>query len=76
LKQVFTPNAQIICDQLNTGGVTYQPVWPYPAMDFYSAYFSGTDPNGGLDWQTWAVGMVNEAGKPYLAALVHYVWEP
>jgi len=76
LKQVFTPNAEIVCDQLKTGGVTYQPIWPYQAMHFFSVHFPGTDANGGLDWQTWAVGMDSAAGKPYISALVHYVWEP
>ena len=76
LKQVFTPNAEIVCDQLKTGGVTYQPIWPYPARHFFSVHFPGTDANGGLDWQTWAVGTDSAAGKPYISALVHYVWEP
>ncbi len=76
LKQVFTSNAKIVCDQLKTGGVTYEPIWPYPTMDFYSVHFAGTDPNGGLDWQTWAAGIDNVAGKLYIAALAHYVWEP
>jgi len=76
LKQVFTPNAEIVCDQLKTGGVTYNPIWPYQNMHFYSVHFAGTDVYGGLDWQTWAVGMDNPGGKPTIAALVHYVWEP
>lgn len=76
LQQVFTPNSLIVCKQLQTGGATYIPEWPYPGMNYYSVYFPGTDEFGGLDWQTWAVGMDNIAGKPYIAALVHYVWEP
>ncbi len=28
------------------------------------------------DWQTWAVGMDTVTGKPTIAALIHYVWEP
>jgi len=76
LRQVFTPNAEIVCAQVKTGGVTYQPIWPYQNMHFYSVYFAGTDQYGGLDWQTWAVGMDNVAGQPYISALVHYVWEP
>ena len=76
LQQVFTSNAVIVCNQLKVGGATYQPIWPYAGMNYYSVHFPGTDQNGGLDWQTWAVGMDNVAGRPYLAALVHYVWEP
>jgi hypothetical protein len=29
-----------------------------------------------LDWETWAVGMDNISGKPYIVALSHFVWEP
>ena len=76
LKQVFTSNAVIVCNQLKVGGATYQPLWPYAGMNYYSVHFPGTDQYGGLDWQTWAVGMDNITGKPYLAALVHFVWEP
>ncbi|MBE0670249.1 MAG: hypothetical protein IH588_06660 [Anaerolineales bacterium] len=76
LQQVFTPNSLMICGQLQTGGTTYIPEWPYPEMDYYSVYFPGTDEFGRLDWQTWAVGMDNVDGRPYIAALVRYVWEP
>ncbi|HET7142920.1 MAG TPA: hypothetical protein VFI68_02765 [Anaerolineales bacterium] len=76
LQQVFTSNAVIVCNQLKVGGATYQPVWPYAGMNYFSVHFPGTDQNGGLDWQTWALGMDNVAGMPFLAALVHYVWEP
>ncbi len=76
LEQVFTSNAVIVCNQLKVGGATYQPIWPYQGMNYFSVYYPGTDQYGGLDWQTWVVGMENVAGKPYLAALVHFVWEP
>lgn len=76
LQQVFTLNSLIVCGQLQTGGTTYIPEWPYPELDYYSVYFPGTDEFGRLDWQTWAVGMNNVDGKPYIAALVRYVWEP
>lgn len=76
LQQVFTPNAVIVCNQLKTGGATYIPAWPYPNMDYYSVYFPGTDQYGGLDWQTWVVGMSPVADKIYMTVLAHYVWEP
>ena len=76
LEQVFTPNSLIVCSQIQIGNAAYIPQWPYPEMDIYSVYFPGTDEFGGLDWQTWAVGMDSVAGSPTIAALVHYVWEP
>lgn len=76
LQRVFTANSLVICSQIQTGGVTYIPEWQYPDMNFYSVYFVGTEEFGNLDWETWAVGMDNIAGKPYIAALSHFVWEP
>lgn len=76
LDLVFESNSAVTCNELKVGGATYVPEWPYTGMDFYSIHFPGTDEFGGLNWETWAVGMVREEGKPMLAALVHYVWEP
>jgi hypothetical protein len=76
LQLVFTPQAEIVCNQLKVGGATYVPEWPYPYLDYYSVHYAGTDEFGGLNWQTWGVGMDQVDGKPYIAALVHYVWEP
>lgn len=76
LDLVFASNPIITCNELKVGGATYIPEWPYTGMDYYSVYYPGTDEFGGLNWETWAVGMVREEGKPMLAALVHYVWEP
>lgn len=76
LQQIFTPNTEIICNQLKTGSATYIPEWQYPGMDFYSIHFPGTDQYGGMDWQTWAVGMAPVDGKLYITALSHFVWEP
>ncbi len=76
LQIVFTPNAEVTCNQLKVGGATYMPEWPYPGTPYYSVHFAGTDQYGSMDWQTWAVGMETIAGKPYITALAHYVWEP
>ena len=76
LQKVFTENSLVICSQIQTGGATYIPEWQYPDMNFYSVYYVGTEEFGNLDWETWAVGMDTIDGKPYLAALSHFVWEP
>lgn len=76
LQLVFTPNAVVVCNQIKVGGATYQPVWPYQNLNYYSVHFPGTDQYGGMDWETWIVGIENVGGKPYLAALMHFVWEP
>ena len=76
LQKVFIPSSTIECNQIKLGGVTYQALWPYADLNYYSVHFPGTEINGRLDWQTWAVGMDNVAGRPYIAALIHYEWEP
>lgn len=76
LQKVFAQNSLIICNQIQTGGVTYFPEWQYAGMNYYSVYYVGTEEFGNLDWETWAVGMDMTSGKPYLAALTHFVWEP
>lgn len=76
LQKVFTSNAVLVCNQIKVGGATYQALWTYPGMDYYSVHFPGTDEFGGLDWQTWVMGMENVNGKFFVAALVHFVWEP
>ena len=65
-----------VCNQIKTGGVTYNPEWLYPGVNFYSIHFPGTDAYGGLDWETWLTGMHYAQGKPYLYALIHLEWEP
>ena len=76
LERVFASNPVIICNELKVGGATYIPEWPYSGKNFYSVHYPGTDQYAGMDWETWAVGMVLEGDKPMLAALVHYNWEP
>ncbi|HRQ24567.1 MAG TPA: hypothetical protein PLF42_14165 [Anaerolineales bacterium] len=76
LQQIFSADAEIICNELKTGGATYIPEWLYPGMDFYSVHFPGSEQYGGLDWQTWAVGMSPVDGALYITALSHFVWEP
>ena len=76
LQIVFKQNAELVCNQLKVGGATYIAEWAYPYLDYYSIHFAGTNEFSGLDWQTWAMGIEIDSGKPYIASLVHYVWEP
>ncbi len=76
LLKVFTQPYSLHCNQLQHGGATYTPAWPYPGQDFYSAYYAGTSTNGYLDWYTWAIGIEFVGGKPYIFALVPFFWEP
>lgn len=76
LELVFSSKATATCNQLTFGGATYIPEWPYDGMDYYSVHFPGTDEFNGLNWETWSAGMVRQEGKPMLAALVHFAWEP
>ena len=76
LLQLFAGETIVTCGELKTGGATYIPEWPYPGMDFYSIHFPGTEQYGGMDWQTWAVGMAPLADRLYITALSHFEWEP
>lgn len=57
--------------------VTYQPAWPemYSAFNFYSLHRPGT-PGNELDWRTWVVGVAYVQGRPYVAVLMQFFWEP
>lgn len=76
LEKVFLSNPPVTCNQLVIGGATYTAEFPYEGMNFYSVHFPGTDEFGGMDWETWAVGTFSNQGKPMLAALNRFVWEP
>jgi len=76
LLDVFTRSYTLKCNQLETGGTTYQASWPYPGINFYSAYFAGTQGNGSLDWHTLVMGMEYVNGRPYLRVLMQFKWEP
>lgn len=76
LQAVFTSNAELLCNQIKIGGASYNPVWSYQGMNYYSVYFPGTDQYNGMDWQTWVVGMDMSSGGPMLAVLMRFAWEP
>lgn len=76
LLDVLAKDYVLTCNQIQVGGTTYAALWPYAGMDFYSAYFPGTDAYDGLDWHTWLLGMHYVGGKPYLYAIMQFKWEP
>ncbi len=76
LLDVFDKNYTLTCNQVQVGGTTYQALWPYPGINFYSVYFPGTQGNGSLDWHTWLIGMEYVNGRPYLYAVMQFQWEP
>jgi len=75
LTKVFNQPYTLQCNDIRHGGASYDISWPYK-KDFYSVYFPGTQPNGNLDWDTWAVGIEYNNGKPYIYALIQFFWEP
>ena len=50
LLDVFNRNYTLACDRIQAGGTTYQALWPYQGINFYSLYFPGTSANGNMDW--------------------------
>ncbi len=76
LVDVFNRTYTLSCNQLQVGGTTYQATWPYTGINFYSAYYPGTEANGDLDWHTWLLGIDYSSGKPYLYEIMQFLWEP
>ncbi len=76
LADVFNRAYTLDCNQIQVGGTTYKAAWPYPGVNFYSAYYSGTPANGNMDWHTWLLGFDYSGSKPYLYAIMQFQWEP
>lgn len=76
LLDVFNKSYTLTCNEVKVGGATYQAVWPYSTINFYSVYYPGTDANGNMDWHTWLLGMHYINGAPYLYAIMQFKWEP
>ena len=75
LVKIFNQPYVLYCNDLKHGGASYDVTWPYQG-DFYSVFFQGTEQNGNLDWQTWAIGIEYVDGKPFIYALIQFFWEP
>jgi hypothetical protein len=76
LRNLLTKDYALSCNQIQVGGATYTPEWPYGAIDFYSLHFAGSTEYGGLDWQTWLLGMQYVGDVPQLYAIMQLKWEP
>ncbi len=76
LLEVLTQPYSLACNELEVGGATYAPTWPYPGVNFFSLYVPGTQANGNLDWHTWAIGLRVEGDQMFLRALTQFRWEP
>ncbi len=76
LLDLFNKNYTATCNQIQVGGASYNAVWPYSGVNFYSLYYPGTAANGNNDWHTWLIGMSYAGGKPYLYAIMQFKWEP
>jgi len=73
---VFNKEYTLYCNELKVGGTTYPAAWPYPGVNYYSVYYPGTQINGNLDWHTWLLGFEYVNTRPYLFAILQFVWEP
>ncbi len=76
LLDVLTQPYSLGCNELEVGGATYAPTWPFPGINFFSLYVPGTQANGGLDWRTWAIGLQVEGDQMFVRALAQFRWEP
>ena len=76
LLDVFNKNFTLTCNQIQVGGTTYQALWPYTGINFYSVFYPGSQGNGSLDWHTWLLGMDYSNGRPHLYAIMQFRWEP
>ncbi|MBT7074929.1 MAG: hypothetical protein HN922_08475, partial [Anaerolineae bacterium] len=45
-------------------------------INFYQVFKPGTEQYGGIDWQSWLVGVEYIDAEPYLFALIHFEWAP
>ena len=75
LLKVFGQIYTLKCNNIQAGGAAYNIFWPYKGT-YYSAFFAGTQANGGLDWRTWVIGIEYANGKPFIYAIMQFFWEP
>jgi hypothetical protein len=78
LEEVLGASFTTGCNQILLGGASYVVTWPpeLANIPFDSLYKPGTETYGGLDWQTWLMGVEYVSGKPYVFSLSYYAWEP
>jgi len=77
LLDVYRAEYTVTCNDIRTGGTTYETIWAemYRNINFVTLYRPGP-PDQELDWRTLLLGIEYVEGKPYLFAINHLFWEP
>ncbi|MBT3322931.1 MAG: hypothetical protein HN392_11670 [Anaerolineae bacterium] len=78
LKEVFSANYELYCNDAGIAATFALEPWPfeYKNINFYQVFKPGTEQYGGIDWQSWLVGVEYIDAEPYLFALIHFEWAP
>ena len=71
------PGYTLSCNQVQTGGASYDTSWPatYANVNFYSIYKPGPAGNEN-SWRTLLVGIEYVQGQPYIFSVTQMDWEP
>jgi hypothetical protein len=75
LADVFNASYTTTCN--DTAISTYTNTWPeeYININVVRAYKPGS-PGVDLDWRVWLIGTEYVSGKPYLFAIIQFIWVP
>jgi hypothetical protein len=77
LMDVYRAEFSTTCNDIRTGGTTYETTWSavYRNINFVTLFRPGP-PDQELDWRSLLYGIEYVEGKPYLFAINHLFWEP
>lgn len=75
LLDVFNVSHTTTCNDPAVSG--YTDTWPaeYTNINVVKSYKAGS-PGVDLDWHTWLTGVEYIGGKPYLFAIIQFIWVP
>lgn len=76
LKDMYTGGLETRCNERGVPGWNID-AWPeqYRNVNVYKLYKPGA-PGVELDYRIWLAGVEYVGGKPYLFALIHFIWTP